>query len=112
KIVLNKTEEPSIFWMLDHVCSSEERSPELQARKMAAKERIYGRQYCTLAEKYFGAFMNADARRCYWSAIKYHPRYLLSPGVTRRLIATLAGRGAYEWLKGLRSKGASARAQA
>ena len=99
KIVLNKTEEPSIVWMLDQVYSSEERTPELQQKKRRAKRRVYGRQYCTLADKYFGAFMNEDARRCYSEAIRQQPQLLWGPGIARRFAATLIGRSFYEHCK-------------
>jgi glycosyltransferase involved in cell wall biosynthesis len=101
RIVLNKTEEPSIFWLLNQVYSSEERTPELQRRKLRAKGRIYGNQYRDSADKYFGAFMNADARRCYWQAIRHCPLNLLSPALMRRFLATLVGRSTYEYAKRL-----------
>src|SRR5205814_9023935 len=101
KIVLDGTEEPSILWMLDHIYSSEEWKPELQLQKLKARGSIYARHYSTLADKYFGAFMNDEARRCYWKAFKYSPRYLLASGAARRLAATVFGRGPYERLKGL-----------
>lgn len=99
RIVLNKTEEPSIFWMLNHVYGSDERTPELQRLKRRAKRRVYGRQYLTLADKYFGAFMNSDARRCYAQAMWRQPEFILRPGVCRRFIATLLGRSLYEECK-------------
>ena len=96
RTLLDKTEEPSIFWMLDLVYSSEEQTPELQQQKLGAKRRVYGHHYLTLAEKYFGAFMTSDARRCYSRSIWCHPQVLLRPGVARRFIASLVGRPLYE----------------
>jgi glycosyltransferase involved in cell wall biosynthesis len=101
RTVLDKTEEPSIFWFLDEIYRMEERTPELQLRKLQARRRVYGRHYLTLAEKYFGAHMNQDARRCYLEAFKYYPKYLLSAGVARRFSATLIGRHKYEQIKAL-----------
>jgi len=101
KVILNRTEEPSIFWLLDHVYSGEERTSDLQRRKLAARRRVYGRHYRTLADKYFGARMNADARRCYWRAFRNRPGYILSPGYARRSAGALIGRDAYDRLKGL-----------
>jgi len=98
-IVLNKTEEPSIMWMLNLVYSSSERVDTLQRQKMKAKSRVYARQYLTLADKYFGAFMNSDARRCYARAIRHQPQFLIQPGVARRFAATLIGRSLYEECK-------------
>ncbi len=68
---------------------------------MRAKNRIYGRHYLTLGDKYFGAGMNADARRCYLRAVKRQPGYLRSTGLLRRLGATLVGRSFYEKVKSL-----------
>ncbi|MEP6714096.1 MAG: glycosyltransferase [Terriglobia bacterium] len=111
RTVLDKTEERSIFWFLDHVYSTPERLPELEARKMRGKKRIYGRHYVTYGDKYFGASMNADARRCYIQALKWQPGFLRSPGFLRRLGATLVGRSRYEKAKAL-ARGLSARSRA
>lgn len=99
RTVRDKTEEQSIFWFLDQIYDFDERNAELQARKLRARRRVYGNQYRTLGEKYFGAFMNADARQCYFQAIRNHPAYLLSPGFSRRFAATLLGRDLYERAK-------------
>jgi glycosyltransferase involved in cell wall biosynthesis len=98
-IVLNRTEEPSIMWMLNHVYTSSERTDVLQRQKTKAKGRVYARQYLTLADKYFGAFMNSDARRCYARAIRHQPQFLIQRGVARRFAATLIGRSLYEECK-------------
>jgi glycosyltransferase involved in cell wall biosynthesis len=107
QVVLNKTEEPSIFWLLDNIYNTEERTAELQLRKLQARGRIYGRQYCVSADKYFGVFMNSDARRCYRKAIRHFPRYLLAPGVMRRFLATLIGRNIYESMKCMWKRGSA-----
>ena len=99
RTVLGGGEERSVLWMLDQVFSSAERDPELQQRKTAARGRIYGRQYLTLADKYFGASMNADARRCYRLAIANRPGYALRPDVVRHFLATIMGRGLYDRAK-------------
>jgi hypothetical protein len=99
RTVLNKSEERSIFWLLDQVYGSEERTAELQERKLRARRQIYGRHYFTLADKYFGAFMSADARRCYWRGLKRDPASFFSRGVLRRFAATLIGRNTYERVK-------------
>lgn len=88
KVILNKSEEPSIFYLLDRIFGETERAPKLQREKMAAKGRVYAAQYLTLATKYFGHRMWADARRCYLQAIRYAPANLLSPLLLRRLLAT------------------------
>jgi hypothetical protein len=109
RTILDKSEEPSIFWLLDQVYGSKERTALLQARKLRARRRIYGRHYLVLADKYFGSFMSQDARRCYWEAARNYPAYLLSAGVLRRFGATLMGRKTYERVKGvLKTRTASA----
>lgn len=95
-IVREKTGEPTIFWLLDRIYGEAERHPQLEAAKRAARRRIYGAQYLSLADKYFWFQMDADARRCYLQAIRQRPGYLLRPGVLRRLAATYLGRQAYE----------------
>jgi hypothetical protein len=85
--------------LLDHIFSQSENPPELEIAKRQAKRRVYGAQYLTLANKYFGAKMNVDARRCYLKAIQNRPAYLLRPDVQRRLAATLIGRRRYEFGK-------------
>jgi glycosyltransferase involved in cell wall biosynthesis len=99
KVILNKSEEPSIFYLLDRIFSETERTPELQRQKMAAKGRVYTAQYLTLANKYFGNGMPADARRCYWKAISHSPANLFSPVVLRRLVSTYIDRETYNGFK-------------
>jgi hypothetical protein len=96
RIVRDKSEEPSIFRLLDSVFDSRERSPRMEHAKQRARRRIYGRHYLVLAEKYFGMGMNDDARRCYRAASLHSPRLLLNPGVQRRWAATVVGRERYE----------------
>src|SRR5437667_2313631 len=95
-IVLNKTEEPSLLWLLDQVYRTTERMPELEGQKQRAKRRVYASHYWVLANKYFGANMNSDARRCYLKAIGYLPQRALSLALLRRLIATFVKRDWYE----------------
>src|SRR5262249_51522897 len=73
KVVLDKTEETSIFSLLDGIFSEVETSEALEREKRRARRRIYGRHYMTLADKYFGMQMNDDARRCYLAAARYCP---------------------------------------
>ncbi len=101
RIVQDKSEEPSIFRLLDRIYSERETRDDLEEPKRQAKGRVYGAQYLTLANKYFGAGLNADARRCYMKAIGNRPAYLLLPSVQRRLAATLLGRHRYELSKAL-----------
>jgi len=99
KIVLKKSEEPSVFWLLGRIFNDPENSSELEEQKQRAKRSIYGAQYLDMADKYFGCHFNTDARRCYLQALRRKPAYLLSPGVTRRLLGTIIGRAFYESAK-------------
>jgi hypothetical protein len=60
---------------------------------------VYAAQYGMLATKYFGAHMNADARRCYLRAIRHRPANALSPLTLRRLAASCLDREQYNRLK-------------
>jgi glycosyltransferase involved in cell wall biosynthesis len=101
RITRDRSEEPSILGLLQRVFSEIEPSAALEAAKRAARGRIYGKQYLTLADKYFGNGMNGDARRCYWRAVRNRPSYLLRADLQRRLIGTLIGRHRYEIGKSL-----------
>jgi glycosyltransferase involved in cell wall biosynthesis len=96
KIVADRTEEPSIQYLLDWIFTETELDPILEKTKQAVRGEVYAAQYLTLAEKYFGFNMNKDARRCYMSAVRNRPSCLLRPGVARRFAATLIGRQWYE----------------
>jgi len=96
KVVRDKTEEPSIFWLLHRIFETSERTQEMEEQKQRFRKRIYAAQYLTLANKYFGFQMDSDARRCYLQAIRYRPQYLIGPATLRRLIGTFMGRRAYE----------------
>ena len=109
RITLDRSEEPSIFYILDTVYSEVETPLELEQTKRRARGIIYGRHYLVLADKYFGVGYNSDARRCYLAAIRNHPAHLLNGGVQRRLAATIFGRERYEagkaFLKNVLSRG-------
>jgi|SRR5579862_175437 len=95
-IIRNRQEEPSIFALLDRIYAETEMDPQRERAKRAARRRVYGRHYLTLADKYFGTLMNRDARRCYLQAVCKRPSYLLQFDIQRRLLATIAGRIGYE----------------
>lgn len=99
KVITNKTEEPSIFFLLERIFGEVERTPELQRQKLAARRRVYATQYLTMANKYFGNRMAADARRCYHRAIRYAPGHLLSLVIVRRLMATYLSPEKYDGFK-------------
>jgi glycosyltransferase involved in cell wall biosynthesis len=100
-IVRDRTEEPSIFRLLDTIFHETESSVELESQKQRAKRRVYGVQNLTLADKYFGLGMSADARRCYLHAMLWRPAYALRVDVLRRLSATFVARTTYDRLKSL-----------
>ncbi len=97
----NKTEEASIFRVLNMVYGEREVTPGLEERKQRVRRRVHGAQYLTLANKYFGFGMDADAQRCYVAAVGYRPEYLVQPAVVRRLLATVVGRKRYELAKSI-----------
>jgi glycosyltransferase involved in cell wall biosynthesis len=109
KVVRDKTEEISIFWLLDKVYGEKEDSECLEQAKLRARGRIYAAQYLTLAEKYFGFYMNEDALRCYWSAARKRPSCVLKLGVLRRFAATVFGRDSYETCKAIVKRRSSIR---
>jgi hypothetical protein len=92
KISRDKTDEASVFWLLDQVYGQKEDSKDLEQAKLHARRRVFAAQYLTFAEKYFGFHMNEDALRCYWSPTRNRPSVLLRPGVARWFAATLIGR--------------------
>jgi hypothetical protein len=94
-VVLDKSGERVIRQVLDQVFSE----PERKGEKQKSKARIYSRNYITLADKYFGHSMLADARRCYLLAIGYRPLLLLRLDILRRVFGTLVGMEKYERFK-------------
>ena len=79
--------------------SEKEPGLALETAKRAARRRVYASQYLDFADKYFGAHLNADARRCYKQAVRYQLSVLMRAGVARRFAATLIGREFYEQWK-------------
>jgi glycosyltransferase involved in cell wall biosynthesis len=99
RIAKEKSEEASIFSLLNRIFSEKEIRPDLDAAKGRAKRRIYGAHYLDQATKYFGFRMDADSRRCYFRALRYRPEYLMKPATIRRLFGTLVGRDRYDAYK-------------
>lgn len=88
KVIRDRSEERSIFWLLDKIYAERESDPPLEQAKQRRKARVYGVHYATLGLKYYGFGMNAEARRCYLRAIRCQPHFALSPQVLRRLALT------------------------
>jgi len=99
KVTRDRSEEPSILYVLDRVFDQSSFEGRLPDGLDSVRSQVYAAQYLTLAEKYFGAFLNEDARRCYIEAIRRRPAYLFS-SVFRRFAATILGRDTYERCKG------------
>jgi len=102
KIVTNKSEEPSIRYVLDLVFQSKDR-PEIERQKQKVRGRVYSAQYLTLANKYFGAGLRADARRCYREAVTFSPAAGFSLTTLRRFAATFLEPPTYRALKNVTS---------
>jgi glycosyltransferase involved in cell wall biosynthesis len=100
-ITRNKSEEDSIMRLLAQLFAQVETDSALEQRKQRARSRIYAAHYMTLALKYFGAGMGADARRCYLEALRRRPAYLSRFVVMRQLFATVIGISRYQRLKSL-----------
>lgn len=100
-IVKNKTEEPSVFSILDRVFAEQEPDPRLEVAKLKTRNQIYAHHYLVLGDKYFGLYMNEDARRCYLAAARLQPSLVLNLGVSRRLAGTVIGRRTYDFAKSL-----------
>jgi O-antigen biosynthesis protein len=101
KVVQNRSEEPSIVLLLDRIFNEPESEPALEKAKQAARGRVYSTQYLSLADKYFGSGMMADARRCYLKTIRHSPRHVFSATILRRLLATAIDQPTYTNLKRL-----------
>jgi hypothetical protein len=99
KIVRNRTEEPSIEYVLDRIFSEREKDPGLERKKQAARGRVYARQFAMLADRYFGADMTKDARRCYVRALRHSPVEAFTMGRARRLMATFLDPEVYRAVK-------------
>jgi glycosyltransferase involved in cell wall biosynthesis len=99
RIILDGSEEKSIFWLLDQIYAKPEKTPELERAKQQARRRIYGAQWLMTARKYFGADMEADAWRCFLRAFRSDPRTFFMKGVPRHFLGTLLGLKRYEALQ-------------
>ena len=99
RIGRNKSEEASVLRVLDRYYAETEESPTLEAAKRAARSAIYATRCIEFADKYFGAGMAGDARRCYVQAIRHRPAALFAHGVFRRLLGTVIGLRIYDSIK-------------
>jgi glycosyltransferase involved in cell wall biosynthesis len=99
RISRDGSEERSVLRVLDAVFADREADLALEAAKQRACKRIYAAHYLDFANKYFWFGRNDEARRCYFEALSRRPSHLWSPGVVRRLAATMTSRRLYEGIK-------------
>jgi glycosyltransferase involved in cell wall biosynthesis len=99
RVVRDRTEEPSVIWLLNRVFAETEDCAQEEAAKRRVRRRVYADHYLALADKYFGLAMTSDARRCYLRALGWDPQVSLRLGPMRRLAATMVGQRRYEQLK-------------
>lgn len=110
RIAQNKTEETSIFHLLDRIFGEAEHDPALEKAKRRARNRIYAAHFLDMAEKYFYYRHNEDSLRCYARALTWRPASVLRPGPLRRILGLVIGRQRYESVKQfLRPGGAGSR---
>jgi glycosyltransferase involved in cell wall biosynthesis len=95
KMVIDGTGERSTFEMLNRAFDR----IEFKNEKVKARRIIEATHFLDYAEKYFGAGMCKDARRCYWQFFKRNPVGLTNPGLLRRSLAALVGIRFYEKIK-------------
>jgi glycosyltransferase involved in cell wall biosynthesis len=81
--------------VLDRFLYNSPRSAELSPRAKA----ILAVHYADWGNKYFGAHMDADASRCYYAALRFHPAQYWKGRFMHRYIGLLVGRTTYERVK-------------
>ncbi len=86
--------EATIVGLLDESFAGSDRT----SQKAGVRRLFYARAYLTAAQRYFGADMNEDARRCYLKALRYRPDFVFNPALVRQLAATF-NRPTYSWVK-------------
>ncbi len=99
RVVQNRTEEPSIEYLLNRVFSERESDPELERKKQAAKGRVYARQFAMLGDRYFGHDLVEDARRCYVRSFRHSLGESFTVGRARRLAASFLDPAVYKAIK-------------
>jgi glycosyltransferase involved in cell wall biosynthesis len=110
-VARNRSEERSVFWLLDRMFEQAEANADLDREKRRARHAVYASHYLDFANKYFGFGYTGEARRCYLAAVRHRPSLAGSGAVARRLLATLTSRSAYEGLKSaLKGTGGSGQA--
>jgi glycosyltransferase involved in cell wall biosynthesis len=99
RTILDGSEEVAVRYILERMFTEREQEEDLERAKQSARHSIYAAQLRTLADKYFGAAMNGDARRCYLQVLRHRPDRILSSTLLRRLAATFLNREVYNRTK-------------
>lgn len=94
-MVLDGTGERTTWRVLDHFTSECARAEEIRPYR----DSIYARHSAEWGDRYFGANMYRDARRCYLKALRLAPATHLRPQLLWRLTGTLLGARGYAWVK-------------
>jgi len=94
-MVLDGTGERTTWRVLEHFTGESARADEIKA----FRSEIYARQAAEWGDRYFGAQMYRDARRCYLKALGFAPRQHLRAELVWRLTGTWLGAQRYAWLK-------------
>lgn len=92
-IARDKSEESSVFWLLDQIFET------AVVSQNGFKQKVYARHYLNFGNKYFGFGMREDARRCYKAAFEKDPALLFKTPMLRRYFSTWLGQKSYEWIK-------------
>jgi len=94
-MVMDGSGERTTWRVLDHFTGASPRADEIRG----VRSEIYARHAADWGDRYFGAHMHRDARRCYLKALGTAPRQHFRAELLWRLIGTLLGMQRYEWLK-------------
>lgn len=94
-MVLDGSGERTTWRVLDHFTGKSSRAGEIGPYK----SEIYARHAAEWGDRYFGAGMYSDARRCYLKALATAPRQHLRAELIWRLAGTWLGPQRYAWLK-------------
>ncbi len=68
-----RSEERSVFWLLDRIFEQVETTPALERAKRRARSTIYASQFQNFAERYLGLGYMSEARRCHVAAVRHRP---------------------------------------
>jgi glycosyltransferase involved in cell wall biosynthesis len=93
--VIDNSWERTVFRVLDQIFSED----DFAEQKRRLRSGTYAFAYRKQGDRYFGANMGSDARRCYTHALMERPSYIFDLGFARRLVASYIGLSRYERCK-------------